>query len=154
MVSRAFDSFDCSTDDCTTLIVSSRKPVERLSIPFRFSRPLSPKTTSATAPNQNCAKHHRGSFDSFDCYFITFGAVFQPFVIGMTPPKKSDLRSITSLLSMGWYPSRMSRTRSFDSFYCSTDGFIALIVSSRKPIEWLSIPFSTHSIVRLCPFYL
>lgn len=88
MVSRAFDSFDCSTDDCTALIVSSRKPVERLSIPFRFSRPLSPKTTSATAPNPNCAKHHRGSFDSFDCYFITLGAALQPFVIGMTPPPK------------------------------------------------------------------
>lgn len=89
MVSRAFDSFDCSTDDCTALIVSSRKPVKRLSIPFRFFRLLSPKTTSATAPNQNCAKHHRGSFDSFDCHFITFGALFQPFVIGITPSKRA-----------------------------------------------------------------
>ena len=89
MVSRAFDSFDCSTDDCTALIVSSRKPVERLSVPFRFFRLLSPKTTSATAPNQNCAKHHRGSFDSFDCHFITLGALFQPFVIGITPSKRA-----------------------------------------------------------------
>ena len=65
-----------------------------------------------------------------------------------------DYVRLRPFLLMEWYLSRMSRTRSFYSFYCSTDGFTALIVSSRKPIEWLSTPFSTHSIVRLCPFYL
>ena len=67
MVSRAFDSFDCSTDDCTALIISSRKPVERLSIPFRFFRLLSLKTLSATAKIAQKRLGH--AFDSFDWYF-------------------------------------------------------------------------------------
>ena len=67
MVSRAFDSFDCSTDDCTAQIVRSRKPVERLSIPIRISRLLSLKTLSATAKIAQKRLGH--AFDSFDWYF-------------------------------------------------------------------------------------
>ena len=109
MVSRSFDSFDCSTDGDIVLIVSSREPVEQLSIPFRFFRLQSPKTASDTSKlGANGLKARSTPYLSV--HEIESNEVIRFILL---------LYYVLSAYEMAGDLSRMSRTRSFDSFYCS-----------------------------------